>query len=161
MSTNLNKEKFFADNGIVLLEKFSDLGKVIADRPQILEFMSKITAETPCGKYDFGEEGFVNVIEPTTKEEFNGVFEVHEFYYDIQCILSGEEKILCGLREDMEPTTEFNKDGDYQLFKGDKYYAVEYNEGEALVLPIHVLHAPGLAITKSKKLKKAIIKIKL
>lgn len=161
MSTNLKNEKFFSENGVVLCEKFSDLDKVIADRPKILEFMSRITEDTPCGKYEFGEEGFVNVIEPTTSEDFSGVFEVHKDFYDIHCLLNGEEKILCGLEEDMQATTEYNKADDYKLFKGDKYYAVEYSVGEALVLPIHVLHAPSLAVAQGKKIKKAVIKIKL
>ena len=150
---------------ITKIDTFGGIRLEIPDRPKILEFISKANADTPCGKYDFGDEGYVNVIETTTDEVEVGEFEAHRDYYDIQCLLSGEEKIYYALLDDVKITKEYDKEGDYLLGVIEncksKIKSITYKAGEAISIPNETAHAPCYAIDKSQKVKKAIIKVKL
>ena len=62
---------------ITKIDTFGGIGIEIPNCPKILEFIKGANKDTPCGRYDFGEEGYVNVIETTTEEAEVGEFEAH------------------------------------------------------------------------------------
>ncbi len=165
-------ELYYVDNHqkkpyakITKIDTFGGIRLEIPNCKKMLEFITNANKDTPCGKYDFGDEGYINVIETTTDEVEVGEFEAHRDYYDIQCLLDGEEKIYYTMLENLEITSEYDKKIDilFGVVKGckGKIKCITYKSGEAISIPNETAHAPCYAVEKSQKVKKAIIKVKL
>lgn len=143
-------------------DNFQGLRLEIADRPKMLEFIKSANKDTPCGVYEFGEEGFINVIETQTKESLPQEYEAHKQYYDIHCVLSGEEKVYFGMAKYMKAKGDYQENLEATMYEpDDKVKSITYKEGEALSIPNETAHACCFAVEKSMKIKKAILKIKL
>ena len=145
--------------------KFNDYKKIDFDGfncPKIKKFMETITSDIKAGVYDFEEEGYINVIEPSTKIAKPTLYEVHKEYYDIHCLLKGEEKIYIANVDNMEVNKEYDKEIEAALYnssKDDEF--IDYFENEAVAILNPVGHTCLFAVNNEMNIKKAIIKVKV
>jgi len=109
------------------------------------------------GRYVLSDKDFVNVSEYTTKE-YDGKYEVHKKYADVQLIISGCEKIRYADKHS-EIIKEYDETGDYYLcnVKGEKELTL--TSGQACVFLPEEPHAPSLNCDGEQKVKKAVFKI--
>ena len=110
----------------------------------------------PNGRYDLGNDNYVNVFEYETKES-DGVFEAHKKYIDIHYVINGEEKVLWADKYEQE-TKPYQADGDYSLGMVGHYKEVVLNGILCVFLPDEP-HKAGVCIKGSKSVKKAVFKI--
>ena len=148
-------------NKVIKLNSYKNIDFNGFNCPNILKFMQTADENTPLGVHDFGEEGFVNVIETTTKNVKPENYEVHKEYYDIHCLLSGEEKIYYGDLSNMALFKEYNTPDEASLHKTNKETSfVTYKKGEGVAILNPVAHTCVFAVNEEMKIKKAIIKVK-
>ena len=127
---------------------------------KLYSFLTEITEETPRGRHDISDKVYVNVVSYETKDGFDGIFESHRDYIDLHVLIKGEEKIYYGKREGMTVTKEYDKAGDYELLTGDNYSAAEYSVMQGIECEKGEPHMAGGNVSASKKVLKAIVKIK-
>lgn len=117
-------------------------------------------AKLETGRHEISENCFVNVIEYNTKKEVDNDYEAHRIYDDIQYIISGEEKIKWHHLSNMEKTSEYNLECDYQFFDGDNGKDFLLKSGEFVVFTPNDAHKPQFCVEKEIKIKKAVFKVK-
>ena len=134
----------------------------IKDGEKVYDFLTGITDETSKGKYAFSENLYANVVSYETKDSdnFDGTFESHRDFIDLHVLIAGEEKMFYGNSTGMTITKEYDETGDYELLKGDKYYAVECGEMQGVEFPVKEPHMAGYTGKHSQKILKAIVKIR-
>ena len=132
----------------------------IKDGERVYEFICGINENTPKGRYDFNENIYVNVVSQETKESFDGIFESHRDFIDLHVLVAGEEKIYYGDKNAMVVAKEYDKTGDYELLKGEEYSFVSYEKTQGIEFLVNEPHMAGGSVFSSKKVLKAIIKIK-
>ena len=134
----------------------------IKDGEKVYDFLLSIDENTPKGRHDFNENLYVNVVSYETKnaDNFDGVFESHRDFIDLHVLISGEEKIFYGDKSDMAVTKEYDKAGDYELLKGNKYSVVEYGKMQGVEFSVNEPHMAGYTIQNGKKILKTIVKIR-
>ena len=113
-------------------------------------------ADLPCGRYDLEDGIYVNVSEYTTKS--GGQFEAHRRYIDVQCILSGEEKIEVAPTESLCITRDYDETADI-LFGDGEGESYILRPGQAIVLLPEEAHKPGLCVDAPVQVKKAVFKV--
>ena len=114
--------------------------------------------ELPNGRYELGNDNYINIFEYETKEN-DGVFESHKEYIDIHYIIYGREKIFWADKY-AQKTQPYQKTGDYSLGKVKYADEVELN-GECCVFFPNEPHKAGVKLSKAEKVKKAVIKVKV
>ncbi len=126
------------------------------------EFLKTLTKDSQKGPFEFeGFRGNVMEIENLgdASENKETVLEAHRDYLDIHYVIDGSEAIGYANIDTLESTTDYNKDDDYQLLKGDMY-KVYLKEGDFCIVFPEDAHAPAM-YAYNKKLKKAVVKIKV
>ena len=130
------------------------------DIPQsAVDFLLAANAETPNGRYEFGENCYINVIDCQTKCE-KGLMEAHQNYSDVQILLSGEEKILYADWAGLRIEKPYDAKIDCTFFSFDEAEEVCYRAGEGILLPPCDAHLPGLATDLPMIVKKAVVKLR-
>lgn len=145
------------------MKKITDLKEYfskIKDGDKVYEFLCNTNENTQKGRHDFNENLYINVVSYETKESFEGVFESHKDYIDLHALVSGEEKIYYGDREKMIITKDYDKDGDYELLKGQDYFSVAYSKMQGVECAVNEPHMAAGAVNGGDKVLKAIVKIK-
>lgn len=134
----------------------------IKDGEKVYAFLTGVNDQTPKGRRDFNENLYVNVVTYKTKkaESFDGIFEVHRDYTDLQVILSGEERLFYGDKKGMTLTKEYDKAGDYELLKGENYSFVDCGKMQGIEFTVNEPHMGGYAVKEEKQILKAIVKIR-
>ena len=110
------------------------------------------------GRYVLSDKNFVNVSEYRTKE-YDGKYEVHKKYADVQLIISGQEKIRYADKAS-EIIKEYDEAGDYYLCKVEDEKELTLCGGEACVFLPEEPHAPSLNCEGVRAVKKAVFKIR-
>lgn len=128
---------------------------------EAIAFVKGLTEETENGKYPFGENVFVNVMSVQTKTDETAPMEGHDKYVDFQYMVSGEEKIIYTPKKGLKVTDEYNEVKDRAFYAWETGESVVYKSGEGVVLYPEEAHLPGLVVTESKTVKKAVMKIKV
>ena len=124
----------------------------------IAEFIQNNDMKTlPRGRYELGEDNFVNILELNTKES-DGVFEAHKKYTDVFFMISGAEYIAVG-KDCVAVTHEYDERDDYYLCTVNGYEQTLLTENAFCCIPTHELHKSGIAVEKGASIKKAVFKI--
>ena len=145
------------------MKKITDLKsylKSINDGDKVYRFITETDENTPKGRHDFNENLYVNVVALKTGESFDGVFESHRDYIDLHVLIDGEEKIYYGDKDGMAVIKVYDKDGDYELLKGESYSSVVYGKMQAIEFDAEEPHMAGGAASSPQMILKAIVKIK-
>lgn len=130
---------------------------------EVFDFLKNLDETADVGAFEFDTfKGSISELQ-TSDTDANGnpkVFEVHRDYLDIHYCISGKEGIGLANIDSLIPTTEYNKEGDYQLLKGDmnKYIL---SPGDFCVVFPEDAHAPGMCGGDDNKLKKVVVKVKV
>lgn len=111
----------------------------------------------PCGRYELGEDNFVNILQLNTKES-DGVFEAHKKYTNIFFLISGAEYLAVG-KNCVTVTHEYNERDDYYLCTVNGYEQTLLTENTFFIVPTNELHKSGIAVEKGAPIKKAVFKI--
>lgn len=137
------------------LPQYEGCNKYLA---KITEFVSKNDLKTLTkGKYDLGDECFVNIQEPTLTTSDR--WEAHVKYLDVQYIISGSETILWNDFSAMQDKTEYDEVKDRYLGTGEGQ-AITVEEGQFMLLFPNDAHCPAIK-AHHDNIKKAVFKIKV
>ncbi|WP_019616356.1 N-acetylneuraminate anomerase [Psychromonas ossibalaenae] len=108
-----------------------------------------------------GEFMFANVMTFTTSDAVDKQAEVHKDYIDVQCLISGEEKIEFCLADSTCPVAQpYDAENDFYLIKNmNKVSEVNLSPKMFAVFFPEQPHKPGCLINKPGELKKIVIKV--
>ena len=128
-----------------------------------LDFLNKTDLQAlTLGHHDIdGDKLFANVMAFETGDASSKQAEVHQQYIDVQCLISGEEKIEFSLKNDNNPVaTEYDSVNDFYLVS-DMQQSSELilNPGMFAVFYPEQPHKPGCFVATSQPLKKIVIKV--
>lgn len=143
---------------MIKVTSYQDLKKYFTVPDEALAFLSTITKDTENGRYHFGDDCFVNVMNYTTKTELADM-EAHDVYVDVQCLFTGEERIYYADRSALHETVPLNEAKDVLFFAYEPSPYVDYLSGECIVLYPEEAHLPGRAVSTSMTVKKAVMKL--
>lgn len=127
---------------------------------EAIAFLKSITEETENGRYPFSPDCFINVMNCTTKAEITPEMEAHDVFIDIQCAITGEEKMLYTNREGLSLAKPYIQEKDFMAFYFDTYEEVVVKSGECAVFFPCDAHLPGRAVAEPLTMKKAVIKLR-
>lgn len=114
---------------------------------------------TPVGNYPLAEGIRAMVQEYTTVPENEKRFETHEKFFDIQYLVSGEEKIGICKREDLK-ATEGNAEKDLFFYEAPELAGeILLRAGDLVVVAPEDAHRPGCIAGKAMPVKKVVVKI--
>ena len=137
------------------LETYKDTDARIYRGLKILETDLSTLAD---GRYEVdGENLFYMIQSYETKPE--NAPEAHRKYVDIQCVLSGAEKMGIGALEGMTETQACDEK-DFRLYTGPLDY-ITLTPGKFAVLWPQDAHAPAVAVDQPAPVHKIVIKIKI
>lgn len=145
---------------MIKIQNIQDLPAYLAVPREALDFVRGMTAETPDGRYEFGEDCFINVMHCDTKAESTPM-EAHEKFIDVQMVLAGEEKICVAEKARLKTVTPYDEEKDIAFYAWESAEEVCYRSGEAVVLYPAEAHLPGRAVGEPMTIKKAVLKIKV
>ena len=145
---------------MIKLTTLAELTKYFDIPATAMDFLKTANAQTECGRYEFNEDCFVNVITCDTKEDCTGLMEAHVVFVDVQYMLDGEEKILYTPKAGLVQAKDYDEKKDRSFYAFESADEVTYTTGEGVVLYPAEAHLPGCAIDKSKSIKKAVIKVR-
>lgn len=98
-------------------------------------------------------------LEYETKNFDLSKFENHQKYIDLHYVLEGEEYIGIQDIKNLVPTTDYEKQDDYQLFEGEVKEKVHLQKGDILALFTNEAHVTGGMVGKSERVHKIVYKI--
>lgn len=143
---------------MIKITSFKDIEKYFNIPKAAIAFLESANADTPNGKYPFGTDCFINVMNCTTKTE-QGAMEAHNIYVDVQCLLTGEEKILYTDKATLPLVTPYNAQKDASFHSFEQADEVSYQAGEAVILYPDEAHLPCLVVNEPMTVKKAVVKL--
>lgn len=123
-----------------------------------MKYAEQLDENTQCGRYDISEDVYVNVMTYEPKCVSDATIETHCRYADIQLILDGEEFMGYVSADDVLPLSEYDKERDIRMWKGNIALMPMRKGDFALFFPGEP-HAPSL-YKSSDKVKKAVFKIR-
>lgn len=146
------------------MELITDLKKYLANieaGEKIYEVIEGINQNAKTGKYVISDKCYVNVVSyMPNRNDFEGVFECHKKYIDIQYLIKGSEKIFYGKRDEMITVKDYNDIEDCEWLKGNSFSFEDYSENQAVLLDVGEPHAGGYYSDSEEAIVKAVIKIK-
>lgn len=143
------------------LTSFRDIGAYVNVPAEAVAFVESITEDTPNGKYPFGENCFVNVMDAPIKPREGFRAEAHDVYIDVQCLIAGDERIYYTDRSALRAVTEYNPDKDVIFYEYADADVVDFTSGECVILDTAEAHHPGCSVNdKATVAKKAVMKVR-
>ena len=127
---------------------------------EAIAFLEGLHSDVACGKYEFGEDCYVNVMDCETSTSFAHI-EAHRTYIDVQVLIDGEERIYYADVENLNPETLYDAEKDvafYDYAEGSPF--VDYTRGEAVILYPRDGHLPCRAVNQPMRVKKAVMKVR-
>ena len=114
------------------------------------------------GKYDLGDDCYVNVSEYQTKEEPEELeLEAHVNYLDVQLTATGEEILYYQAIELGESVINYDKKKDIEFFSATWFNQVTLYEGNMAIIFPNDLHAGGFIAEIPQTVKKLVFKLKI
>ncbi len=143
------------------ITSLNELEKHFFISKEMKQFLSVLDSRTECGRYDFGEGGYVNIVSYAKKESIPQEMEVHRKYVDVQYLIDGNEKIWYGLPSEFEILRPYEESAESVIYKAANYKEVCCKTGEAIILYPEDAHTAGLCVNEPQTIKKAVIKISI
>ena len=113
------------------------------------------------GRYEIcGKDLFVMVQNYETRDE--GLFEAHDQYIDIQCMISGTENVYYANRNNLQVLEEYDENKDVAFYK-DSDGCVEFllRDGEFMIFFPQDAHKPAMAVNGKNDVVKLVFKVKV
>ncbi len=150
----------------MIFDKISNLAKYksIPQVEAIIEFLGRSDPlSLPMGELPVkGKDLFVRVMSYHPKDEAENNFETHRNHIDVQCVISGVEKMQVTGQDNLTAVTAYDAEGDYQFFAAEKNISdVIVREGEFTVFFTGEAHKPGCRYNdQSTLVKKLVFKVR-
>ena len=134
-----------------------------ADIYEGLTFLKQANLSISNGVYQINPRVKSIVSEYETKSQNANGYEAHKQYIDIQCILSGIERVACLPIEELQETKPYSEESDCALYSADTilqpsnlilkpgYFAIFFPQDG---------HMPGLSATSPEHVKKVVVKVR-
>lgn len=106
-----------------------------------------------------GDELYINCMEYQTEEAEKKIWEAHKVYYDVHCVLGGEELVQISPRSQMIGKDSYNSEGDYQFFDGESQNCVVLKPGLVLICGKDDVHKGGIISKERKNIRKMVMKV--
>lgn len=106
-----------------------------------------------------GDEIYINCMEYQTEDVEKRVWEAHEVYDDVHCVLEGEELVQISSRTQMTAKDSYNSEGDYQFFDGEAQSHLVLKLGLVLICGKDDVHKVGITSKERKNIKKMVMKV--
>ncbi len=143
------------------LKSFREIPEHLDVPVEAVDFLLNINTQTPNGRYEFGERCFVNVMDASMTERTVRRAETHDQYVDVQCLITGRERIYVIAREKLTPETPYDEGKDVTFYPyGDADEILDFSAGECVILDPSDAHHPGCAIGEPSVEKKAVMKVR-
>jgi len=107
-----------------------------------------------------GDAVYALVSEYQTKSLGQGQWEAHRRYLDIQCLISGEEKMGYAPLSGLKVTQVYDAEKDCLFLEGLGDFLVVKPKMFILFMPQDA-HLPGLAVGVPSKVKKVVVKVRV
>ncbi len=138
--------------------EYFDLGEGIQSALRFL--MESNLEELPLGRHDIdGDRVFAMVESYQTKPMEAGFWEAHIKHLDVQCVLSGEERLgyapISGLS-----AGPYDEEKDFYKLEGSGDF-ITLRPGMFAILKPQDAHMPGMAIKDPQQVKKIVIKVRI
>lgn len=130
---------------------------------QALQFLSgQDLAKLPDGRAEIdGENLYANVFGYETKAgTAEGILEAHRLYLDIQCLITGEEKIGHADLAALKVTQPYDVTKDCELLKGRCQF-IKLRPRSFVVFFPHDAHMPGCAVGQPAPVRKVVVKVRI
>lgn len=144
---------------MIKIQSLQDLPDCLTIPQEALDFVLRLNADTPNGRYDFGTDCYINVMSCDTSAAL-APMEAHERFIDVQMVLAGEEKIYVTPKAPLTVTEPYNAEKDIAFYAWENAEAVTYRSGEAVILYPEEAHLPGRAAGEPMTIKKAVLKLR-
>lgn len=120
-------------------------------------------AELPLGRVDIdGDDVFANVQEYETVPAGEKQMEAHRRYYDVQCVVEGEELMEYAPLAGLEEAQPFDEEGDFGLYAGPACPSrIVLRAGDVAVLAPEDAHKPGCALDGPARVRKIVVKVRV
>ena len=126
-----------------------------------IEFLMRENLDRPAGAYEIDGRNIVALFqEYETKPAEVVPWETHDYHYDVQYLVAGEEKIGYGRREGSKANKPYNKIDDYDIIdpiENPDYWTIR-DDGFAVLFPEDA-HQPRVLSGKGMMVKKICIKV--
>ncbi len=143
------------------LNNFHNIGAYVNVPAEAVAFVESICSDTPNGKYPFGENCFVNVMDAAINPREELKAEAHDLYIDVQCLISGDERIYYTDRHGLKAVTEYNPVKDVIFYEYTDADVVDFTSGECVILDTSEAHHPGCSVNGTPSIaKKAVMKVR-
>lgn len=114
------------------------------------------------GTYEIDRDSYYMVQEYCTKQRIDCKLESHKKYVDIQWIVKGREEIDTASVIGLEILEDYNSEKDAMFWKiPDNMQRNVLGENSYVVLYPHDGHMPCIAVGKTEKIKKIVVKVKI
>lgn len=108
-----------------------------------------------------GEEIYINRMEYTTANPEEKIWEAHRAYYDVHCVLQGEERVQLSPLSAMTAKEAYHPEGDHQLFDGPAQQEILLKPGAILICGPEDVHKVGVAANAPEPIQKMVMKVKI
>lgn len=126
-----------------------------------IEFLMREDLNRPAGVYEIDGKNIVALFQEYETGPADIVpWETHDYHYDVQYLVAGEERIGFGRREGCKVVKPYNAKDDYDIIEAIEkpdYFTIR-NDGFAVLFPEDA-HQPRVMAEKKMAVKKICIKV--
>ena len=129
-----------------------------------LLFLNQTKPDIENGTYLLNSRVKVIVSEYETKKVNEYGYEAHKRFIDIQCLLRGEEMVLCSPIERLNETKPYSEEIDAAFYSDDINHQTSYISllpGYFAIFFPQDGHMPQLCVDKPQMVKKVVVKVEI
>lgn len=146
----------------MIFDRIENLKNYGALSEKVLEFLTNLDENTPCGRRTIESKTYANVEEYNTKSHENCFFEAHKKYIDIQILLKGRERLDFRNINGLSVKNEYDPEKDI-VFYSDKETegSIFLQNGNFAMLFPQDAHRPQMNASPEvcESVKKVVVKI--
>jgi len=148
----------------MIFDTLDNIGRYAGAVPGILAAQPLIEqaakgAELPIGRIEISGDTYANVMTYKPKSREEGKFETHRDYFDIQIVLSGEERFFTASPELLTETSPYNAAADICFLEGEPQAEMRLSPGYFVLVWPGEPHMPGIR-AGAETAKKMVVKLR-
>lgn len=140
----------------------SDQLKHIGRYPFLKQIQEFSFEDYQKGRFEISGNDFFGIgLEYETRDASECLWEAHRKYLDVHVILEGEELVQITQLDHTKETKEYDPEGDYALFEGEKEQVIHLKKGTFLALYPNEVHRTAVSVSGVSSVKKIVFKLNL
>lgn len=124
---------------------------------EAFEFLRN-AADKPCGRYELGDNMFVNISDVATHEPGTGMFEAHRRYIDIQYLFDGHSAFVWAHTPELTVKKTYDEAADIEFLEGPGA-AIPVRGGDFYILYPSDAHEPHQTHGAADSYRVAVVKV--